>query len=520
MVNNSSVFNTNNRTSNSIKTSVCGSINSILGIIFGFVYRTVFIFFLNADYLGLNGLFTNVLQVLSLAELGITTSIVYRFYKPISNNDYIQVGRLMNYLKVVYRYIALSVFIVGISITPFIKWFIKDVDSIPSDINIYLIYVLFLLNSVSSYLFVYKQNILSADQRTYIVSIVGIITTLVKYISQIVILVIFRDFTLTLIIGIVTTIILNIIFSNWTHQKYKIVFDVKERILPSDKSMIINDTKAVMFHRVGATVKLSTDSIILSKFVSLESAGLYSNYSMIISGLQVLLGQLLGNFVSSVGNAHVKLSKSENYAIYKKLLFIDLWISCVAVVCTYLLINDFIFIWIGEKFLFDKFTVIMLCLQFYILISRQINISYIYGCGLFTQDRFRPLIEAVINLVLSIIGVKYLGIVGVFIGTVVSSALTVCWREPIILFKKEFERPVKKYWFTYLIFFILSIFFCVCGEFVKRLFVINSIFLLFVEAIVCFIFVNLFLIILFHNKDEFCYMKELIVKIFHKILLK
>ena len=508
------VFNKKNRTSNSIKTSFFGALKSALDILFGFAYRTVFINTLGADYLGLNGLFTNILQVLSLAELGITTAIVYRFYEPISNNDVSKVGKLMNYLKKVYRYIAAFIFIAGVLLTPFIKSFINDSSTIPNDVNIYVIYLLFLLNTVSSYLFVYRQTILSADQRGYIQSVTGIFLIFIKYLVQIILLYITRDYTVTLVAGIVITLICNIIVSCWTSTKYKEVFDVKELLDDESKKEIISDTKAVMFHKVGATVKLSTDSIILSKFVSLVSAGIYSNYSMIISGLQALIGQVLGSFVSSVGNAHVELTKEKNYEIYKKLLFIDLWISSVTVTCTYLLINDFIKIWIGKKYIFDKITLIMLCVQFYIIISRQINISYTNGCGLFNRDKYRPLIEAFLNLVLSIIGVKMWGIVGVFIGTVVSSVLTVCWREPSILFKEEFRKPVIIYWKMYFSFFLCAIIFCLFGDYIKtRYMMIDSVFMLLVEAFAIFLLINFIFIFLFRKKDEFSQMIELLKKL-------
>ena len=506
-----SVFNKNNRTTNSIKSSLWGAIKSILNIVLGFVYRTIFIYFLGADYLGLNGLFTDILQVLSLAELGITTAIVFRFYAPISKNDYVQVGKLMNYLKIVYRYIAAFILFAGLILTPFIKSFINEDSTIPSDVNIYLIYLLFLFNTVSSYLFVYKQNILTADQRGYIFSIIGIVTSLFRYTFQILVLVFTRDYTLTLLSGILVTLILNIVFSFCIQSKYKKVFDIKESLSSEDKKSIMKDTKAVLLHRIGATVKLSTDSIVLSKFVSLVSTGVYSNYSMIISGIQTLIGQLLGSFVSSVGNAHVKLSHKENYEVYKKLLFVDLWISSVTIVCTYLLINDLILLWFGEIYLFDKITIIMLCIQFYIIISRQINISYTNGCGLFTKDRFRPLIEAVLNLVISIVFVKIWGIVGVFIGTVISSVVTVFWREPLILYRDEFNESVINYWKTYLSFSLFSVFLCCAGDFIKqKFFSIDSIVKLFLEAIICFILVNVLLICLFNRREEYSYLKQLV----------
>ncbi len=512
-------FNINNRTSNLIRTSFWGASKSVLDIILGFVYRTVFIYVLSAEYLGLNGLFSDILQVLSLAELGITTAIVYRFYKPISTGDFLQVGKLMNYLKKVYRYIAIIILGTGLALMPFIDFFINDSANIPSDVNIYYIYLLFLLNTVSSYLFAYRQTIFSADQRGYLVAAVGLITSIVRYSVQVAILFLFMDYSATLLASVIITIVSNFLLSSWAVKKYRDVFDVQVDLSREEKNEIINDTKAVMFHKVGATVKLSTDSIVLSKFVSIKSTGIYSNYSMIIIGLQTVMGQLLGSFVSSIGSAHVKLSNEENYSIYKKLLFIDLWLSSVVSVCTYLLLNDFIVLWIGKAYLFDKFTLIMLCLQFYIFISRQINISYTNGCGLFIRDRYRPIIEAVINLVLSIIGVKLWGIIGVFAGTVVSSVLTVFWREPYILYKEEFKQPVRKYWITYLGFLLFSFITCILGDFIKyKLIVIDSLVLFTAEVISVFLVLNILLFLIYRKSEEYVYMKQLFIKILQRKL--
>lgn len=498
------LFNTSSRTKNTVKSSLCGSICNLINLCLGFGYRIFFLKILSEKYLGINGLFSNVLQVLSLAEMGITTAIVYRFYEPIKNNNVEDVGRLMNFFKSVYRNIAIIIMIIGLALVPFVNKFVKDASEIPADIDIQMVYILFLFNTVSSYLFVYKQTLLSADQKNYLISLFQMIASVVRYMSQIIVLFISKNYMLTLAIVIIVTLLINYGLSLWITYIYKPVFGIKERLREEDRKKIFNDTKACLFHKIGSTVKLSTDSIVLSKFVSLSATGLYSNYSLIISSLQNVLSQLLGNFVSSIGNAHASLSKEENYKIYRRLLFGNLWITVVFSGCLFLLINDFICLWLGEKYQLDQLTVVMLCAQFYIIISRQINISYTNGCGLFVKDKIRPLVEATLNLIISISLSVYLGIAGVFIGTVISSLLTICWREPIILFKYEFDKPVREYWKEYCQFLLCCIITCVMFSLIKtRISIPVSVFWWILEALAYFALFNIILLVLFHKREEY-----------------
>lgn len=512
------IFNEASRTKNVMKSSVIGVTGNLLNVLFGFIYRSIFLQILSAEYLGINGLFTNVLQILSLAEMGITTAITYRFYEPINQGDVEKVGKLMRFFKTVYMYIAIAILAIGLLILPFVKFFIKDTNEVPQDINLQLVYVLFLLNTVSSYLFVYKQTLLSADQKNYLVSIFQIISTIGKYVAQIAILFISRNYTLTLAIGIFVTILINFLLSVWITYKYKPVFEVQEKLAKDDSNEILDDTKACMLHKIGATVKTGTDNIVLAKMVSLVATGIYSNYSLIVSSIQNVLNQLLGNFISSIGNAKVNLDKERHYEIYKKLLFVDLWITSLITGCIYLLIDDFIILWIGEEYLLDDFTVILLCAQFYIAVSRIINISYTNGCGLFVKDKIRPVIEALLNLVISILLAYYIGIAGVFLGTVLSAVLTICWREPIILYKYEFEKKVSDYWITYFKFLLITIGSCCLMKMIKiKIFTIElSWFIWVLEGICVFIAINLILLILLHKEKEFTICIDVVKKVFNK----
>lgn len=514
-----SVFNTESRTKNALKASFVGAASQILKVILGFGYRSLFLHFLTAEYLGINGLFSNVLQVLSLAELGITTAIVYRFYDPISRNDVEYVGRLMNFFKRVYLLIAGMILCVGLLVMPFIQYLINDINEVPADVNIYVIYGLFLGNTISSYLFTYKLSLLTADQRNYMVSIMDLIVTLSKYVLQIIILIMTRNYTLTLAIGIVSALVINYLFSVWVTRKYREVFKIREMLPKEERRKIYSDTRACMCHKVGSTILTSTDNAVLSRMVSLAAVGLYSNYTMIVSNIQLVMVQILGNLTASVGNARNTMAEENYYKLYRKMLFLDLWISGVVFVTCYVTIDDFILVWLGEKYVFDKAVSLVLCIQLYLSLVRTVNGAFIGADGLFRKDIVRPLIEAVLNLGISILLTHLYGMIGVFLGTIISLLLTTFWREPYLLYRYSFKQGMKDYWRELIIFTLISVLQICALILVKRLLVNGPVSLLFVimEAIMAFLFANLINMAVFGKREEFQYLKDIMNRILGKL---
>lgn len=443
-------FNKGNRAKNIVKTSTLSMICNIVNLVFGFGYRTLFIRILSAEYLGINGLFTNILGILSLADLGINVSIVYRLYKPIDDEDVEQVGKVMNFLSRVYHVIMLVILVLGLSIMPFLHSFINSSSRIPPDVNLNVVYFLFLIQTCSSYLFAYKQLLLTADQRQHAVTILQTILNFLKYIAQIIVLVEWRNYTLSLVVGISITIIINFLISLWITKVYDEVFRVKESITKAEKKQIYDDTQANMLHKIGGTILSFTDNIILSKFIGLMATGMYSNYSMIFTTLNQLTNQIFGSFTSSLGNAHINLDKKEEYHMFYLLITLNFWVVSFITCCLFVLLNDFITVWVGKSMIFNKFTVLVFSLQFYLEMIRVTASSYTNATGLFTKDRIRPIIEATINIVVSILLVKKIGVPGVFLGTIISHLLTVSWREPYILYKYAFNEPLYKYLFIFL----------------------------------------------------------------------
>ena len=509
------MFNTGSRTKNVLLTASVSEVCTIFNQVLGFIYRTIFIYVLSSDYLGINGLFTNILNILSLAELGISTAIVYRFYLPIKEQNVEQVGRLMNYFQHVYRIILCVVLGCGLCLLPFLNFFINDSSQIPADINLYVIYILFLIQTASSYMFAYRQSLLTADQKQYQLSLFQLVVTIVKYALQVIILLWFRDYTLTLLLSVIITILGNIVISIIVTHKYKDVFKVKGSLTKNEKKEILADTRACMCHRIGSTVLNSTDNLVLAKTINLFYVGVYSNYSLIINSLNTLASQVLDNVTASLGNAHVAMDENGRLQVYKNMIFVNWWIAVSLTVCLYSLVNKFIALWVGVGLLLDKFTVMCLAAQFYLTFSRKTNISFTNASGLFVKDIYRPLIEALLNLLISIVLAQKVGIAGVFLGTIISSLLTAFWREPYLLFKYDFKSGMTLYWIEYIKFAMLALFLSgVMDKLVEAY--VSGIISWILTGVVVFAITQFVLFLCFRKRKEFLYFKSIVVGIYMK----
>lgn len=510
------VFNTRSRTKNVLLTASVSEICTIFNQVLGFIYRTIFLYLLSSDYLGLNGLFTNILNILSLAELGISTVIVYRFYQPIKEQNIEQVGKLMNYFQHVYRIILCIILGSGLCLLPFLNFFINADSQIPADINLYVIYILFLMQTASSYLFAYRQSLLTADQKQYQLSIFQLVITVVRYTVQVMILFWFYDYTLTLLLSVAITILGNITISTIVKHKYKDVFKIKSSLKKDEKREILADTRACMCHRIGSTVLTSTDNLVLAKMINLFYVGVYSNYSLIINSLNTLASQVLDNVTASLGNAHVEMDENGRLQVYKNMIFVNWWMAVSLTVCLYSLINKLIIIWIGPEFLLNKFTVMCLAVQFYLTFSRKTNISFTNASGLFVKDMYRPLIEALLNLLISIFLAQKVGIAGVFLGTIISSLLTVFWREPYLLFIYDFKSGITWYWIEYIKFAILALFLSEIMGKITEIYV-NGIVTWIIAGIIIFVITQFMLFLCFRKRKEFLYLRSICERIVKSI---
>ncbi|EJT6496127.1 hypothetical protein QYZ59_04740 [Clostridium perfringens] len=506
------------RVSNSIKNVSFAITGQFISLLITFLSRMIFIKYLGDEYLGIDGLFTNILSILSLADLGIGTAINFSLYKPLAEKDENQLLILMNLYKKVYFFIGIIVLVIGISITPFIKFFINNNINID---NIYLIYILYVLNSATTYLFTYKRSLIIASQKDYITTIVHYIIYFIVNILQITIIIITKNFILYLIIKFMFNFIENFILSIIANKMFPYLKkNTNEKIGIEVKTSIIKNIKAMIFHKIGGVCVLATDNLLISRFVNIVSVGLYSNYLMIIQAINSLLSHFFNGIIASVGDLAVLNEKKVVKEKFNIINFLGFWLFSISSICLFILLNPFIEIWIGKQFTFNIWIVLVIVLNFFLNGMRQATLTFRTALGLFWYDRYKPVFEAIINLSASIILVNRYGIIGVLIGTTISILTTCFWIEPYILYKYGLDDNPIKYFKVYFKYFILTIFAFICTKLVIRIFVFNGILGFLFEMIICIIVPNLIYIFFFHRCYEFKYLEKLIINIIRKVVLR
>ncbi len=450
------VFNHEARKKNVLKASAAGLLNCVVGLVLQFGYRMIFLRVLTYAYLGMDRLFADVLGLLGLAELGIAEAIIFRLYEPISRENPEHVGKLMRFYKRAYHLIALAILILGSIACPFLGYLIQDTSEIPKDTNLHLVFMLLLIQTASTYLFSYKLSLLSADQKHNQTNNLNTLIAFARYSVQLLILITTKSYTITLAAGVVVTLLCNWLAGKWVETQYPQVFQSKSDLSKQEKEAIYHDTSAILLHKIGGTVVTSTDSILLSRFVGLTITGVYSNYQMVIAGISSLIASPLGALTPSFGNVHATMKEAERYGVFKKTLFLNLWIAGLTACCLYNLIDDFILLWVKKELFLDERTVLLLCILFYMQTVRGVSILYTLSCGLINRDRFRPAVESVLNIVLSILFIKTIGTAGIFLGTIVSNLATVFWREPYLLYRYAFRQKLGDYWKLYTVNLIVT----------------------------------------------------------------
>ena len=506
------------RTKNSIKNIAFGIAGQLVSTLLNFVSRTVFIYVLGANYLGVNGLFSNILSMLSLAELGVGSAIIYNMYKPLAENDKEKLKSLMKLYARAYNYIGCIVAIIGLTITPFLDYIIKDKPDIP---NLTFIYLLFLLNSVVSYFFVYKSSLIVADQKNYIVTIKYQKYALIQAVAQIIILFVTKNYILYLCIQIICSFTVNLSISRKADELYPFLRENNVELLDDkSKKQIFKHVTAMMSHKVGGVVVNGTDNILISSFVGVFWVGLYSNYVMIIGILNKFIGQVFTAITASIGNLNAEKDIEKSYNVYKKILFVNFWLYGMCTICLWILFKPFIEIWIGNKFLLPSSSVLIIIVNFYLSGMRQTTIAFNTTLGLFWNDRYKPWIEAIINVIASIILLSKFGIIGVFLGTLISTVTTSLWVDPYILFKHGFNKTLSLYFKSYLKYIIITIITGIITSYITQFIQINGFIGFIIKGLVCVALINIIFLIICFKSKEFKYFEDMIKNTIRKIFKK
>ena len=506
------------RTKNSVKNLTYALVGQGLGFIVSFVARIFFIRILGSEYLGLNGLFTNILTILSLAELGVGEAITYSLYKPLAENDTRKCTMLMQLYKRVYDIIGIAILVIGISLTPLLPYIINDMPDIP---NISLIYILFVINTAVSYFFSYKRNLIIADQKRYIATFYRYLAHFTFTFLEIIYLMLFKNYIGYLVIMILATLADNIMVSRKADKMYDFLKNSEKIPLDKEsKTSIAKNTKAMMMHKVGGVVVNSTDNVLLSMYVSLEAVGLYSNYFFITNALNSITTHVFNSLTASVGNLFATSDSKKAYRVFKDVYFLDYFMYsfiCVSLLC---LFNPFIELWLGKQFLFSFDIVCIIVINFYVTGMRKSVLTFREASGLFYKDRWKSVFEAIVNLVASIILAINFGTFGVFLGTLISSVTVCIWVEPLILYKYGFKEKLREYFKPYFLYLIITIISCSITYYLCSFINFGRVVSLILKAILCLIIPNTINILIFRKTDEFKYFKNLIKKLLQKLKRK
>lgn len=433
------------RIQSAAKNSSVGLIYKIISMLLNFAVRTVLIHYLGQVFVGFNGLFSSILRFLSLAEMGVGTAIIYSMYKPLKEGDKETIAAYIYYFKKVYNVIGLLILVLGLALIPLLPFLINNYASYD---NIILYYVLTLLCTVASYLFSYRRNIFIAEQKEYIANfmLLGVMTAI--YLSQIFVVVFTRNYALYLIVDMVLIVLGDRIINIVVDKKHPYLKEFKNAKLDTDiKKNLYKNVKALMLHKIGSTLILSVDNILLSAYISIEITGTYSNYVMITSAAIGILQGMFNAIVPSIGNMKLSCGDETCESRFRELALLNHWLYGFAAVGLFCCINQFVSLSWGDMYTFTLPITIVVIAKFYVLGTNDVAVSFVSGGGLFTKNKYKSLVEAGLNTVLSIIFVQFWGVFGILFATVISLLLCTGWFDPYIIYKHWFHKKPFKYYF-------------------------------------------------------------------------
>lgn len=502
------------RIKSSAKNLTFAVIGQLLGLFISFFSRIVFIQFLGAEYLGLNGLFSNILTILSLVELGIGPAITFSLYKPLAEKDVEKIKSLMMLFRKTYITIGFIILLIGCFIAPFLELFIKSTPDIP---HLHLIYLLFVTNSAVSYFYSYKRTLIISDQKRYIATIYRYSFFILLNITQIIVLYLTKSYILFLICQIVATLTENIMISKKANRLYPFLREKNiKKIDKTTMAEIKRNIRAMIAHKTGGVVVNTTDNLIISKFIGLVQVGLYSNYQLIINALNIITGQIFSSITASVGNLGATETNERKKFIFQVIYLINFWVFSTISICLIILVNPFIELWIGKEYVLKTSVVLVIILNFYLSGMRKSVLTFKEALGIFWHDRYKPIFEATINIVTSLYFVQYFGMLGVFIGTTISTISTVFWIEPYVLYKYGFESPVKSYYIRYFLYSGITVVTLFITFSLTSFFDDVNLINFFIKAVICLTVPNLLYLILFFKTKEFQYLYNILNKFLFK----
>lgn len=490
------------RTKNAERNIIFGVILKIYQILTPFLLRTAMIYFMGVEYLGLDSLFTSILQVLNLAELGVGSAMVYGMYKPIVEDDHVTICALMKLYRIYYRVIGGVIAVVGVAITPFIPVLIKS--DLPAELNIYILYLMNLAVTVFSYwLFAYKNALFQAHQRADIPSKVSLGTYTFRYVLQFIVIFFIKNYYIYIMASFIAQILTNVITAIMATRMYpdyvpkgnldkKRVHDINCRI------------KDLFTSKLGSVIVNSADTVVISSFLGLTVLAVYQNYYFILTAIIGFVTIIFQSCTAGIGNSVIVETKEKNFNDLKKFTFLISWIAGVCTCCFLCLYQPFMEIWVGKDLMLGFSAVICFCIYYFIYEINQLLNTYKDAAGIWHEDRFRPLVTAMANLTLNLILVQFWGIYGVLLSTTISMLVVGMPWLLHNLFTVLFEKEQFPQYFRSLIKYIIVVFLsCLLCYGVSYFIMFDKWLTLIIRTVICCFLPNVFYFIVYRKSPEF-----------------
>ena len=502
------------RTKNSIRNIIFTIAGFVITTLLQLVNRKVFILFLSSEYLGLNGLFSNILSMLSLSEMGIGTAIIFALYKPIAEKDTERIKSLMALYKKLYTCIGCFVLLAGAVLTPFLHLMIKEIPDIP---YIHLYYLMFVIDSGMSYFYTYKRSLIICNQDNYISTTTTMLASAGTRIVQLVVLLLTHNYFLFLLVQILFTRLENVVISKIADRQYPFLKDKDYQILSREEKVSIrNNVLAMMAHKIGMVIVNATDNLIISKILGLATLGVYSNYVLLTQTIEGLISKVFSSVTASIGNLVAEMPKDEIERTFKRILFLNYWIIDFCTVCLICLIQPFIYLWLGNDYQLSMLTVAVIVVVFYVNGMRKTVLEFRNAAGLFWADRYKALVEAIVNLVVSIPLTYAMGVAGVKLGTLISLLSVAFWVEGRILYKYLLNKSVSVYLLRNIMYALITGIQCCFTYWLCSMVKDLSIPYFILRMIICIVVPNVLMFATFWKTDEFAYVMGITKKIIGK----
>ena len=488
------------KTKNTINGFTSGVINQVVNTLLPFALRTVMIYSLGIEYAGVNSLFTSILSVLSLADLGFASAVVFAMYKPIKENDTEKLCQLLGYYRKIFFCVGMIIFISGLAVMPFLKYIIRS--DVPNNMNLYVLYLFFLVNTVITYFFGgYRNSVLFAHQRKDVYNIISTIAVGIGYIVQIAAMLIFKNYYLYLCIMILQNLAITVSGAAAAKKMFPEI-NPKDGLDTDSKKSIFRKVTDLLYQRIGSTVSTSLDSVVISRFLGFTAIAVYGNYFYVFSAAKSFMDAFFSSLTAGVGNKILTASKADNIVVFHRLTSISGYLLIFCCACLAGMYQPFMDLWVGRQYMYPTVVVALFVLYFYANGIRRIVMIYKDALGMWHYDRWKSIVGAAVNLVLNITLVQIIGVSGVIISTIVSYlAVEMPW-ETHVLYKHYFERSEGEFYLSALKTFAVTVIICTTVYLVSSALVLPGKLLTFLAAAGSTLVLALLMITLIYGRDD------------------